>query len=140
MATQTANLDQEDRPMKKALIRGALGHCPACGQGKLFSSYLKVQPKCTQCGEEFFHHRADDGPAYLTVSIMANVVIGIMMMIFVMYRPSPMAMILGLSLFSIIGCLVLLPPTKGGFIAFQWARRMHGFDKHPVLDAAKHLD
>ena len=48
------------RPLYKALTRGWRGKCPACGEGRLFSAYLKVNDTCPACGEELFHHRADD--------------------------------------------------------------------------------
>lgn len=117
-----------DRPMKQALLRGAVGHCPACGEGKLFNGYLKVRHDCPNCQEEFHHHRADDGPAYLTVLIVSHVIGPLILIIYMMYRPSAMAMLLGFSTAVIVSSLALLPIMKGGFVAFQWARRMHGFD------------
>ena len=35
--------------------------------------YLSVGQRCQACGQELFHHRADDGPAYLTVLIVGHV-------------------------------------------------------------------
>lgn len=117
-----------DRPMKQALLRGAVGRCPACGEGKLFNGYLKVRHDCPNCKEEFHHHRADDGPAYLTVLIVSHIVGPLILVIYMMYRPSAMTMLLGFSAAVIVSSLALLPIMKGGFVAFQWARRMHGFD------------
>ena len=51
------------RPTWPAMLNGMKCRCPNCGQGKLFSSYLKVADQCDVCGTEFFHHRADDAPA-----------------------------------------------------------------------------
>ena len=49
------------------ILRGLTRKCPACGQGKLFAGYLKLQGQCAHCGETFDHDRAADGPAWLTV-------------------------------------------------------------------------
>ena len=35
--------------------------------------YLSVGQRCQACGQELFHHRADDGPAYLTILIVGHV-------------------------------------------------------------------
>ena len=64
------------RPLWNAMWNGFRGKCPHCGEGKLFSSFLKVVPACAYCGEEMHHHRADDLPAYLVVVIVGHVILG----------------------------------------------------------------
>ena len=34
----------------RSMLRGLKGRCPACGEGKLFWRYLKVEPRCGECG------------------------------------------------------------------------------------------
>lgn len=116
------------RPVWPALKRGMRGLCPACGQGKIFSAYLKVNDRCPVCGEELFHHRADDMPPYVTMVIVGHIVVA--------------GVILGQDLFpnlpdwpqmifwpivATLLCLWLLPPVKGALVTYQWALRMHGF-------------
>ena len=36
--------------------------CPACGQGKLYSSYLKVADRCSVCGLDLKRQDSGDGP------------------------------------------------------------------------------
>ena len=48
---------------------------PACGEGRLFRAYLKVDDACPVCGEEFHHHRADDAPAYFTICIVGHFIV-----------------------------------------------------------------
>lgn len=55
--------------MNTALLRGTMCKCPACGEGQLFRKFLKVSDTCNACGEELRHHRADDMPAYIVMSI-----------------------------------------------------------------------
>ncbi len=90
-------------------------------------SYLKVRETCTVCREELSHHRADDGPAYLTILIVGHIVAPLLHIVFVNFRPDPLVLF---TIFA-IGCvslsLYLLPRLKGAVVAFQWARLMHGF-------------
>jgi uncharacterized protein (DUF983 family) len=67
------------RPVGRAMLRGLLGRCPNCGQGRLFGSFLKTEHACAHCGEAFHHHRADDLPAYLVVFIVGHLVVGAFM-------------------------------------------------------------
>ncbi len=121
----------EPRQVKPAMLRGALGRCPACGKGKLFTGYLTVNQTCSHCGEHLHHHRADDGPAYLTILLVSHLGAPLLLAIYMLYRPSPMSMFIGFSLGAIVLSLALLPRIKGAFIGFQWARRMHGFGDEP---------
>ncbi|MFT6675886.1 MAG: hypothetical protein ACJAVM_002083 [Sulfitobacter sp.] len=112
-----------------AIWRGWRGKCPSCGSGPLLKSYLKVNDDCTVCHQEFHHHRADDGPAYLTILIVGHLMAPMLHVAFVQWRPEP------LTLFTIfaVGCvglsLYLLPRLKGALIGFQWAKEMGGFGK-----------
>lgn len=128
MTDQTA-ATPDDRPTWPAVFNGFRRKCPNCGKGKMLHSYLKVNDHCAECGQELFHHRADDGPAYLTILIVGHLMAPGLHVAYVQYRPEP------LTLFAIfaLGCLslslYLLPRLKGVVVAYQWARRMHGFGK-----------
>ena len=65
--------DTDERNFKAALKRGWRRKSPNCGQGSIMEGYLSVGQRCQACGQELFHHRADDGPAYLTVLIVGHV-------------------------------------------------------------------
>ncbi len=120
-----------DRSTSEAMLRGVKLTCPACGQGRIFSSYLKVADACPKCGEELHHQRADDLPAYITMFITGHIVVGLVMMVETHFSPEFWVhaliwppMVLALSLF-------LLPRVKGAAIGLQWAQRMHGFGGAP---------
>ncbi len=119
----------EDRPTKPALIKGFRCKCPNCGEGKLLHSYLKVNDTCSNCGEELFHHRADDGPAYLTILIVGHLLAPVLHVSYVHWRPGPWTMAIGLSVVCVALSLYLLPRLKGAIVGYQWAKRMHGFGK-----------
>lgn len=122
----TAAIDVE-RPMKPALLRGWRRKCPNCGTGPLLKGYLKVRDTCPVCRQELHHHRADDGPAYLTILIVGHLMAPLLHIAFVHWRPEPLILFTVFAVGSVGLSLYLLPRLKGGIVAFQWARRMHGF-------------
>jgi uncharacterized protein (DUF983 family) len=116
------------RPVGQAIKRGFLGHCPACGQGKMFRAYLKVADNCDVCGEELHHHRADDAPAYFTILIVAHfIVAGLLATEFVAPDTPFWVPVLFWGALTLVCSLLLLPRIKGALVGLQWANRMHGF-------------
>ena len=65
--------------MVTVLLRGAACKCPNCGDGALFRKFLKVRDNCDTCGEVLSHQRADDMPAYIVISIVGHIVIGLLL-------------------------------------------------------------
>ena len=117
----------DDRPLKPALLRGFLRLCPACGQGRMFDGYLHVRDACPACGQVLSHHRADDGPAYLTILIVGHLMAPLILWAFVKWRPDPVTLATVFTIGCVALSLFLLPRLKGAFVALQWSRRMHGF-------------
>ncbi|PZO65631.1 MAG: hypothetical protein DI498_08805 [Paracoccus denitrificans] len=117
----------ERRDTRQAMLRGARGRCPACGTGRLFSRYLKVADHCAECGEDLRHQRTDDGPAYLTILVVAHLVGPILLIVFVAWRPDPLVLVATFCVGATVLSLLLLPVFKGAMVGFQWAHRMHGF-------------
>lgn len=115
------------RQVWTAMKRGLLGRCPHCGEGRLFSSFLKAVHQCEHCGEEMHHHRADDLPAYLVVVIVGHIIVGAFMFF---EAGSTMSTWQHLAIWvplTIIMALAMLRPVKGAIIGLQWALYMHGF-------------
>ena len=106
-----------------------MGLCPACGEGRIFGRYLKVNAACPTCGEELHHHRADDAPPYATIFVVGHIVGTLMLLVETFWPDAPIwlhamvwpTLVLMLSLW-------FLPRVKGALIAYQWALRMHGFE------------
>ena len=122
-----AQLYATDRPTRPAVLNGLRCRCPNCGEGAMFSKYLKVTDACDHCGEELCHHRADDGPAYLTILLVGHILGFVIHFVWVYLRPEPWVMAVTLSLGCVALSLALLPRMKGMVVAIQWAKRMHGF-------------
>jgi uncharacterized protein (DUF983 family) len=125
--THHAETHDTERPTGQAVRRGLQCRCPRCGKGHLFARYLKVVDTCPECGEELFHHRADDGPAYLTILLVGHIVGFVIHFMWVQFRPEPLTMAITLSVLAVTLSLALLPRMKGMVVGIQWARRMHGF-------------
>lgn len=119
---------EAERPLKPALWNGWRRKCPNCGNGPLLKTYLKVRDTCPVCREELHHHRADDGPAYLTILIVGHLMAPLLLIVFEAWRPEPMVLFTIFALGCVGLSLYLLPRLKGVVVAFQWARLMHGFD------------
>ncbi len=98
----------------------------------MLHSYLKVNDTCAVCGEELHHHRADDGPAYLTILIVGHIMAPLMLYVFTEWRPDPMILATLFSVSTVGLSLWLLPRLKGVIVAIQWAKRMHGFGRMAV--------
>jgi uncharacterized protein (DUF983 family) len=134
-----AGHDGATRDTLLAVRRGALGRCPHCGQGRLFSRFLKVVPACACCGAPFHHHRADDLPAYAVIIIVGHIVVGGLVSSETHWEwPIWVHAALWPTL-TVVLSLALIQPIKGAIVGLQWALRMHGFstvadgDDHPAL-------
>ena len=129
-----------ERELWPALRKGYQRKCPNCGSGPLLKSYLKVRDNCTVCREDLSQHRADDGPAYLTILIVGHIITPVMYLVFVQFRPDPLVLFTIFAISCVGMSLYLLPRLKGSVVAFQWARKMHGFGPsspaHPPVEGA----
>lgn len=122
--TETGETERELRP---ALLRGWKRRCPSCGGGPMLKGYLTVRDECPVCGEDLHHHRADDGPAYLTILIVGHLMAPLLGWAYFEFRPDPLVMIAIFTTGTVALSLFLLPRLKGMIVGFQWAKRMHGF-------------
>jgi uncharacterized protein (DUF983 family) len=125
------------RPIWPAMRKGMFGKCPACGEGRMFGKYLKVNYSCPSCGEELHHHRADDAPPYLVIVIVGHLAVGIILHMEMVERINPMFYVWTMIPLTILVSLWLLPIIKGAIVSLQWAKYMHGFD--PVA-SNDHID
>lgn len=103
------------------MFRGLAGHCPACGRGKLFWKYLKVNDQCEVCHTDLARYPADDGPAYLTILLVGHLVVAPMLFFPIVWRSNPLyALPIILVPLSIL-TLGLLPRVKGGWVGMMYA-------------------
>lgn len=104
--------------------RGLSLSCPACGNGKLYSGFLKVADSCSSCGLELKAHDAADGPAYVVMSVMSiKVVVLALILEFTVEPPAWLHVIIWIP-FTILGSLIMLRFTKSLFIAIQYYHKI----------------
>jgi uncharacterized protein (DUF983 family) len=115
------------RELKTAMLRGARAKCPNCGNGNLFRGFLQVADRCETCGQELFHHRADDAPAYLTILIVGHLMMPFVLGVEEVFEPALWVHLVLWGTVLPIACLALLRPIKGAIVGMQWATMMHGF-------------
>ena len=117
----------KDRDVRRSLKRGWRRKCPNCGAGPVLKGYLKVRNHCAVCGQDLMHHRADDGPAYLTILITGHATIPFFNIGFAVFDRQPVLVASIISVGCVALALYLLPRIKGAMVGFQLAKRMHGF-------------
>ena len=112
--------------LMQAMLRGARFRCPRCDSKGLFARYLKPESKCSQCGQDWTLHQADDFPPYVSMFITGH----LMAPIIIEIGSSQLSMAAQLGIAFGIGSVMmigLLQPAKGAIIALQWWMGMHGF-------------
>ena len=125
-------IDQPSRSWKQAVWRGLCRRCPNCGEGPVFASFLKVADRCTHCGEELHHHRADDAPPYFTIMIVGHIIVPSVLIVERLWRPDLIVHFLLWLPATLLLTLFLMPSVKGAVVGLQWALRLHGFGGEPV--------
>ena len=124
------NLAQHDHSLRAMAWRGLAGHCPRCGQGRLFAGFLKVAPRCENCGQDFSAADSADGPAFFVMSFAGFVVVAAALVVEVLFQPPYWLHALIFIPLTIALAVFFLQPIKGAIIGWQWAQGMHGFKLH----------
>ena len=107
-------------PQLSPISTGLAGRCPRCGQGKLFSSFLKVADRCSVCDLDLSKADSADGPAFFIMLLVPALIIPLAMWVEFSYWP-PLWLHAVLWTPLIIGLSVaLLRPLKGVMVALQF--------------------
>lgn len=114
----------------RAFSRGLKGRCPNCGEGRLYWRYLKVEPRCEQCGHDLARYPADDGPAYFTILIVGHLLV-VPLLLFPIIWKAPALYVVPATLIPLaIATLALLPRVKGAFIGVLYHVGVKDADAH----------
>lgn len=107
------------------IVTGLLCHCPRCGEGKLFSGYLKLVPHCAKCGLDLKFADSGDGPAVFVIFLVAPVVVILALITGSMVSIAPwMHLVLWIPT-TLLLSLALLPPFKGVLVNLQYRHDAH---------------
>lgn len=133
-----AGMAEIAHPLFRSIGRGLAYHCPACGGGRLFGRYLKVERRCGACGHGLWRYPADDGPAYLTILLVGHLIVGPLLVFPVVWKSPPLY-----SLPIVLGALtaitlLALPRIKGGWIGLMYALQVT--DKDARIHTADYAD
>lgn len=110
-------------PALSPTATGLAGRCPRCGDGHLFSGFLKVAPRCEACGLDFAFADAGDGPAIFVMLVAGVIVLGGALMIEALWEPPIWVHLLATAPFALIVCLGMLRPLKGVMVALQYRNK-----------------
>lgn len=108
-------------PLGRSVFRGVRHRCPGCGEGRLFSRYLKVEPACPRCARNLAQYRADDGPAYLTIVLIGHLLIAPLLFFPIIWQTKPIYSLPILLTVLCVVTLVMLSVVKGGWIGLMYA-------------------
>lgn len=101
-------------------VTGIKGLCPRCQQGRLFSGFLKLAPRCNACGLDYSFADPADGPAFFSMSIVAFPALGFGLWLQLSYQtPYWVHLVTTLPLTAAAGIL-LLRPLKGWLVCSQY--------------------
>ncbi len=104
-------------------VTGVRGRCPRCGQGRLFSGFITVAPKCGACGLDLSFADAGDGPAVFVSLVGGFLVLGAALAVEIAYEPPLWIYAIVFVPLAVVVCLGLLRPFKGFLIAAQYVNR-----------------
>jgi len=79
--------DSQPATLSQIIIRGLTCRCPNCGNGKLFSGYIRLAPRCESCGLDYAFSDSGDGPAVFIILIAGFVVVVAALIVEVKYQP-----------------------------------------------------
>ncbi len=68
-------------------LTGLSGRCPSCGEGRLFTGFLTLRPRCEACGLDYSFADAGDGPAVFVILIAGFIVVASALIVEVAYQP-----------------------------------------------------
>jgi uncharacterized protein (DUF983 family) len=112
-----------DHPPQNPWLTGALGRCPRCGGGKLFTGFITPAPSCESCGLDLKFADAGDGPAIFVMLIAGFIVVGAALVTEVKYEPPLWVHFLIFLPLTVVVCLGMLRPLKGILTALQYRNK-----------------
>lgn len=89
----------------------------------MFASWLKIVPKCGECGLDYRFASPDDGPAFFSLCIVAFPLTFLVVWLQVAVAPPLWVHLVTSVPLMAAGCLLPLRPIKGWLVASQFVNR-----------------
>ncbi len=102
------------------LRRALLCRCPVCAKRPLYRTFQKQVDQCDECGTHWGKIEADDGPAWLVMTLLCVILVPIELAIDDYLQLSAHMNLLVLTPITILLAVLLLPSSKALFIALIW--------------------
>lgn len=99
---------------------GIGGRCPRCGQGRLFDGFLKLAPRCENCGLDYSFADPADGPAFFVICFGCVPSVLFAVWAQVVYEPSLWFHAFVSVPVVLLTCIPPLRPLKGWLVASQF--------------------
>ena len=112
--------DKAHYPPVEPIAAGIKGCCPRCGQGRLFDGFLKVTPRCANCGLDNSFADSGDGPVVFVILIVGFIVLGAALWMEVNLNPPLWVHFLLWIPIAIVLSLALTRMLKGMLITLQY--------------------
>jgi uncharacterized protein (DUF983 family) len=122
MPSQPLSPDRIDLPagLMLALLRGAKGRCPRCGEAALFRQWLKPVERCPHCRCDWSVQQADDFPAYIGILIVGHLLAPVVIAMIGSFGLSAWLTLAIILPVAVVMLLTMLQPVKGAVIGFLW--------------------
>lgn len=117
------NEDKAQWPPVEPIAAGLKGCCPRCGEGRLFSRFLTVAPRCNACGLDYSFADAGDGPAVFVILIIGFIVVGSALWLEVSHNPPLWLHLLLWVPLTLVLSLTALRLIKGVLITLQYRNK-----------------
>lgn len=99
---------------------GARCRCPRCGEGRLFTGFLRVSRQCSGCGLDLTFAESADGPAIFIIFIVGFLIMILAGIAEAVFHPPPFVHLLLWLPVTVILSLLLMRPFKALMIALQY--------------------
>ncbi len=110
-------------PAVDPIKSGIAGHCPRCGEGRLFNGFLTLAPRCKACGLDYDFADAGDGPAAFVILIIGFIVVGLALWMEVNVGPPLWVHFILWVPLAIILSLAAMRAMKGVLINLQYRNK-----------------
>lgn len=107
-------------PRLNPVSTGVRGRCPRCGEGRLFSGFLRLAPKCEVCGLDYSFADPADGPAFFVICFACVPAVFFAVWLDYAFTPPLWVHLLTSLPALLISCILPLRPLKGWLVASQY--------------------
>jgi uncharacterized protein (DUF983 family) len=115
--------DDRDYPPISPISAGLAGRCPRCGDGRMFSGFVTVSPRCENCDLDYSFADSGDGPAVFVALFGGFAVLGLALWTEIVFQPPIWVHMVVFLPLTLVVCLGLLRPFKGLLIALQYRNK-----------------